>query len=501
MKRLPWLALAWLAASAGAGAADYLVLVSKTSANDPAWKNVGDKLAAKHAGTCEIWDGTEAGLLATLKNSHPRFLAIVAKPAQFSAPTVRKINRATRAVDDDPWTDCRWGLITGNTAADALRLVDTTKPLIIQRALTTTGINLGLVDSGLTLSDGGKGGFTRKLPGQAPTNGSWSEKDDAGGTVAMFAECWNTGAPQLLVTSSHATQFNLEMPFGLGLIASHGGKFHVLTMQQRNGFAKFLGGAMFTGDTAELGKWIDDTKAPTLKDSNEPKVWVASGNCLIGDAKGTSESMVVTALSGAGFRQFVGYVVPTWFGRGGWGTSGLWQASRGGLSLAEAFYLNQQMLVDETITRFPGAEKVVFDSEDIETGLKTDKPFIEGLQTLEKGGMKMEKDVVGLIHDRDVVAFWGDPLWEARFDPKRSPHPLQSTWRKAADCLTLTLVASADYEGNFPLCLPERMDHPELEVPAGAKVDAIVADDFLLIRKVTLKKGEKLELTIRKAKA
>ena len=161
------------------------------------------------------------------------------------------------------------------------------------------------------------------------------------------------------MTSSHATQFNLEMPFGLGLIASHGGKFHVLTMQQRNEFAKFLGGAMFTGNVTDLGKWIDSTKAPTLKDSNDPKVWVASGNCLIGDAKGTGESMVVTALSGAGFRQFVGYVVPTWFGRGGWGTSGLWQSSRGGLSLAEAFYLNQQLLLDETITRFPGAEKGV----------------------------------------------------------------------------------------------------------------------------------------------
>ena len=93
------------------------------------------------------------------------------------------------------------------------------------------------------------------------------------------------------MTSSHATQFNLEMPFGLGLIASHGGKFHVLTMQQRNEFAKFLGGAMFTGNVTDLGKWIDSTKAPTLTDSNDPKVWVASGNCLIGDAKAVMEAM------------------------------------------------------------------------------------------------------------------------------------------------------------------------------------------------------------------
>jgi zinc protease len=501
MKRLTCLTLGWFAAAATAGAADYLVLVSKASAADPAWKKVGDTLADNHRGTCEIWDGSEAGLLAALKQSQPRYLAIVAKPEKFSAAIVRSINRATRAVDTDPWTDCRWGLITGNTAEDALRLVKTRQPLIIQRALTTTGIDLGLVESGLTLSDGGKGGFTRKLPGQSPEQGKWSEADEPAGTVTMFADCWNQTDPQLLVTSSHATQFNLEMPFGLGLIASHGGKFHVLTMQQRNEFAKFLGGAMFTGNVSDLGKWLDGTNAPTLKASTAPKVWVASGNCLIGDAKGTGESMVATALSTAGFRQFVGYVVPTWFGRGGWGTSGLWQGSRGGLSLAEAFYLNQQQLVDETMTRFPGAEKVVFNSDDIESGLKTDKQFIEGLQALEKGGMKIEKDVLGLIHDRDVVAFWGDPLWDARFDPKRSPHPLQSNWRKDGDGLTLTLEASADFAGSFPLWLPERIARPELKAPAEVQLDALAADDFLLIRKVTLKKGEKLELSIQRAKA
>jgi len=500
MTRLTWLALAWLAASAGAGAGEYLTLVSKASAEDPAWKNVGDKLAAKHSGTCEIWDGSEAGLLKVLQQHHPRYLAIVAKPEKFTAGIVRSINRTTRRVDDDPWTDCRWGLITGNTAADALRLVETREPLVIERALATTGIDLGQVDSALVLSDGGKGGFTRKAPGAKPEQGKWSETDQPGGTVTMFADFWDQSDPQLLVTSSHATQFNLEMPFGLGLIASHGGKFHVLTQQQRNDFAKFLGGAMFTGKVDDLGKWLDSTKAPTLRSSaTTSRVWVASGNCLIGDAKGTGESMVATALSSAGFRQFVGYVVPTWFGRGGWGTSGLWQGSHGGLSLSEAFYLNQQSLLDETITRFPGAEKVVFNSDDIETGLKTDRAFIEGLQGLEKSGMKIEKDVVGLIHDRDVVAFWGDPLWDARFDAKRSPHALQAAWSKdGAGVTTLTLTAREDYEGGYPLWLPERILSPNLKLPQDANIDALIADDFLLIRKLTLKKGGQLKLQIRK---
>jgi zinc protease len=402
--------------------------------------------------------------------------------------------------DDDPWTDCRWGLITGSTPKDAMRLVQSRKPLIIRRALTTTGINLSLVDSALTLSDGEKGAFTRKLPGKTPETGTWNTSEQPTGTVNMFADYWNTQDPQLLVTSSHSTQFNLEMPFGLGLIASHGGKFHVLNMQQRNEFAKFLGGAMFTGKVDKLGQWIESTMAPTLTASNEScRVWMACGNCLIGDAMGTHHSMVVSALSSAGFRQFVGYVVPTWYGRAGWGTSSLWQGSQGALSLAEAFFLNTQGLIDETITRFPGAEKINFDADDIQLGMKSDREFIDGLNRLMpilKPSKNDQKDLLGLIHDRDVLAFWGDPLWEARFDPTLKPHPLKHSWKTAAKSLTLTLTANADFEGAYPLWLPQRIPAAGLSIPAGVKLDALATEDFILIRKLTLKKGETLRLDI-----
>ncbi len=314
----------------------------------------------------------------------------------------------------------------------------------------------------------------------------------------MFADYWNNNDPQLLVSSSHATQFNLEMPWGLGLIASHGGKFHVLTQQQRNEFARFLGGAMFTGDPKKLGEWIDTTKAPTLTTGKSSRVWHAAGNCLVGDAKGTGESMTITALS-SGFRQMVGYVVPTWYGNNGWGSLKLWQQSRGGLNLSEFFYLNLQSLIDETITRFPGAIDVDFNSDDIEGGLKTDREFIKGLNALMpklKIEQKDQKDLLGLIHDRDVIAFWGDPLGDARFDPKALPHPVTSLWKKKGDVLTLNLKANADFEGAYPLWLPVCVHHPKLDIPENAKVDALAADDFLLIRKLTLKKGETIALTL-----
>lgn len=501
MKKFPlFFPAALIAALTIAEATEYLSLVSKDAASDPAWKNVGEKLSTMHSGKCEVWDGTENSLIEALKNHQPRYLSIVGKPESFKATTVRAINRATRTADDDPWTDCRWGLITGNTPQDAMRLVEDRKPLIIRRALTTTGINLSLVDSALTISDGKKGTYTRKLPGKAPEEGTWNEADQPAGTVNLFADYWSKEDPQLLVTSSHATQFNLEMPYGLGLIASHGGKFHVLSMKQRNQFANFLGGAMFTGKVEKLGEWLDSIKAPTLNASHDScRVWIACGNCLIGDAKGTNHSMVVSALSTAGFRQFLGYVVPTWFGRSGWGASGLWQNSCGELSLSEAFFLNTQCLIDETLTRFPGAEKINFDAEDIQSGMKSDTEFIEGLNRLMpilKPDQNDQKDLIGLIHDRDVVAFWGDPLWDARFDPTLKPHPVKSSWKSSDKSLTLTLTASDDFNGAYPLWLPKRIPTANLTIPDGAKVDALVSDDFILIRKLTLKKGETINLDI-----
>jgi len=500
MRNTPFacLSLVWFWAAASAGAAEYLALVSKAASDEPEWKAVGDKLATIHSGTCEIWDDSEKDLVRLLQQHQPRYLAIVAKPEQIHATTIRSINRATRSADDDPWTDCRWGLISGNTAVDAMHVAETREPLVIKRALTTTGINLGLVESGLTLSDGTKGTYTRKDRGGKPEEGTWDNAKAPAGTVSMFADYWNNNDPQLLVSSSHATQFNLEMPWGLGLIASHGGKFHVLTQQQRNEFARFLGGAMFTGDPKKLGEWIDTTKAPTLAACKSPRVWHAAGNCLVGDAKGTGESMAVTALS-SGFRQMVGYVVPTWYGNNGWGSLKLWQESRGGLNLSESFYLNLQSLIDETITRFPGAIEVDFNSEDIQEGLKSDREFIKGLNALLpklKIEQKDQKDLLGLIHDRDVVAFWGDPLWDARFDPKALPHPVTSSWKKKEGVLTLNLKANADFEGAYPLWLPARIKNPKLVIPEKAKVDALAADDFLLIRKLTIKKGETIALTV-----
>ena len=481
-------------------APEYLVVLGKSAADAPDWRAVADALAKKHQGEVAAWDESETGLTTLLRERSPRFLAIVNRPEALDSALVRAINRATRKADPDVWTDCQWGLISGASAADAMRMVETTEPLVIRRALCTTGIRLTNIESAVVISDAAAGKYTVKEAGGGPVEKTWDPKANPAGTVELFAEAWNDRRPQLLVTSAHATQFNLEMPFGIGLIASHGGKFHVLSKQQRNQFARFLGGAMFKGDVEDLGRWIDETKAPVLTGDTEPKVWVACGNCLIGDARKTTESMVISAISGAGVRQFLGYVVPTWYGKNGWGASGLWQESEGRLSLSEAFFLNTQSLIERSMKLCPGSETVDFDSDEIQEAMRKDRPFVEGIKRLEQSGaIKKEnaKDVLGLIHDRDTVALWGDPLWRALFASPESGAPLEMKWSDENEMLRLTIEARRDFKGACPVWLPRRMQNPKATFEGDGKPDLLAAKDFLWIRSIELKAGQRAVITLK----
>ena len=476
--------------------------IPQKTAEDPAWSEVADVLVKKYSGKKVTWSGKAEELLPLLKSEQPRWLAVVGKAQDFDAAFVRGINRITRKIDDDPWEDVRWGLITAPDAAAAKKVASVDKPLIIERALNTTGMDMGLVKSGLTLSDARKGAWNEKLPDGKTVKGMWDEEKAPGGTVERFAKYWKEQKPQLMVTSSHATQFNLEMPFSLGLVVSHAGKYHVLTRQQRNEFARFLGGAMFKGEEKQLGEWIESLDAPVLADTSDtPKVWVAAGNCLIGDAKGTIDSMVVTALGPGGFRQFVGYVVPTWFGRNGWGTLRLWTSQRGELSLSDAFHLNRQRIVAETLRRFPDALAIDYDGDDMQRYMRTRNPFTEGLGRLQKKGVKIEKDLIGLIHDRDVVAFWGDPKWVATFKPAKT-RPVEVTFKKGKKKGNLRMIIKAKdekFSGTVLRYLPKRMPGVKATLAGGKPLpkDAIVADDFIIVPKIELEAGKKMVVVLK----
>jgi zinc protease len=89
----------------------------------------------------------------------------------------------------------------------------------------------------------------------------------------------------------------------------------------------------------------------------------------------------------------------------GWGTKDYFCSGR--YNLAEAFFLNNQALVRDLREKFPAQADIQFNIYDH-----------RAVQYL-AAKYKLTKDSLGLLWDRDVVAFYGDPAWDARMPAGR----------------------------------------------------------------------------------
>jgi zinc protease len=81
----------------------------------------------------------------------------------------------------------------------------------------------------------------------------------------------------------------------------------------------------------------------------------------------------------------------------------------GRYTMAQAFFANQHALIHRLAMYHPEGVRMQVKPGDRPTGIKlTPQAKAAGLRT---------QDIAGLIHDRDVVALYGDPAWEARMTP------------------------------------------------------------------------------------
>ena len=125
-----------------------LIVVSASTFQQPAWKGVVEALAARHAdmrvativAAPEVTDCKPAIL------EHPhRYIAFVMTPEEARFKNILAISRMVRELDDDIYEDAIWGIVTGPTAADAMRMVTSDEPRRISSVLATTGVDEQIV--------------------------------------------------------------------------------------------------------------------------------------------------------------------------------------------------------------------------------------------------------------------------------------------------------------------------------------------------------------------
>jgi zinc protease len=283
-------------------------------------------------------------------------------------------------------------------------------------------------------------------------------------------QAWNETDPEALITSGHASQRNLEMPFSRGNIVCREGKLYGYVAQERlinkEGYARI---------EKVKGKLIP-LKAPT-----QPKLLFAVGNCLIGDIP--DRNCMALAMMGFGkVNQMIGYTVTTWYGQAGWGVLRYWEQMGGTAPLNEAFYFNNVEMIhrlDQIDSRLPTLNWKVG---------KRDLTQMYLNKTLQKTrhGKPISRDTLGLCHDRDVVAFYGDPALEIRLDPRATLSGRRTiSLSEKKGIWTATIHALADHptptSSSTPIGIlfPHRLKN--IKLLSGAEYNPLFADNFLLV--------------------
>jgi zinc protease len=262
----------------------------------------------------------------------------------------------------------------------------------------------------------------------------------------------------LFVTSGHATERNWQIGF-----------------RYRNGEFQSKAGELFGVDTKR-------NKIPIV--SANPKVYLPIGNCLMGHIDGP-DAMALAFMNSAGVRQMMGYTVPTWYGYAGWGCLDYFVEQPGRYTFVEAFFANQHALIDRLETNFPEIARL-----DTPPGSMRLKNFTLS-DAAKKAGLS-EQDGLGLLHDRDVVALYGDPAWSAKLAPGKLSYEQ-----------TLTEVSSGVFALEIKPLSGEKSFEPvnqngsqrgwrpfvhffpghlkDIEIMTGQELSPVITDNFILI--------------------
>ena len=217
----------------------------------------------------------------------------------------------------------------------------------------------------------------------------------------------------------------------------------MIGFRYRNGFFKSKAGQMFGEDTQKKRLEIDSPNA---------KVYLPIGNCLMGHIDGP-DAMALAWMNDVGVKQMIGYTVPTWFGYAGWGVLDYFVEQPGRYTLSEAFFANQHAMI-HAIENKSGNQR-------------------------------------GMSYDRDVVAFYGDPAWQARMADAEKAYDQELT--RDGDTWTFTIEPQQGSESFYPIntngaqrgwrpivqFLPQRVK--DVKIVAGADLKPVITDDFVLI--------------------
>ncbi|MGB9877926.1 MAG: hypothetical protein ACPLPS_09190 [bacterium] len=428
----------------------YAICISKKAMADGKWKAVADALKEKYRGKfiTRIFTFNEdvKALRDELSQFSPRYVCFVMPPEELASykEFVPTVNQMLRQLDDDPYGDAIWGIITGYDAEDALRIARFPGPIRLRRALSGCGATyLEHFCQGKGYDEGKQGvGYIKDVEDgirqcQVPPDATKEIVDDL-----------NSNKYDFFVTSGHATEHDWQIGYTF-----------------KSGQFRHENGQLFGLDTKGNRYYINSTN---------PKVYLPAGNCLIAHIDGR-DCMATSFLHSAGVYQMYGYTVPTWYGFGGWNV--MWFLTSAGdyLTFGEATFFTNQTLLMHLYEKVPEV-------------------------------VNNERHYQGHIYDRDVCVLYGDPALEVRMNKmcnipavflKLDMRPIGAmAYRFTFSVTALRDITfdptRADAVATF---LPFRIKRAS-DIQTDENTKPVITDDFVLLQiKGKLKKGERKTLS------
>ena len=441
----------------------YVVLASEAVQQDAEWFKVAEALQQKHSAELIIYKESPCETMDALREIKPRYVAIVEKPENLGRDYVIDMHLASREIDEDIYADFIWGMITGYDAAAAMRMVDnSTEPLLIKDAVATiTALNSAKwFDNYAWVDDHHKGLWGEKQGRQSEVKRDSIAPEQV---LRKFSDLYAKYNPDLVVTAAHATERNLEMPFSLGNF-------------------KPKDGGLYAEDRFTKETW-------DIEQSGKRKVYFAVGNCLIGNVNNTKESMAIAWMNDANAATMIGYVVTTWHGRNGWGGLKYWITNPGRYTLSEAVFVNQQDFLHQQHQWFPSLLKERYP----DFGRDEFRLARQRMQEVMGDDFSMEE--IGFWHDRDVLAYYGDPKWNVRLQEVEGETDFEVTSEIRGKKCYITIKTKENFslqrmKGDnwkkehvldlpFSYFFPQRLCNPTLA--EGQEWDVAVDENFLLV--------------------
>ena len=118
----------------------YAIIVTKAVAGDKDWFSVAQSLQGKYQEKYDVFISTwEDTLQETLQTNLPQYACFIAKPEEVTRDFLKEIWNLTRSLDEDPYGDVIWGVITGYNSEDAMRLTQVSD-LEVDHVVSSTSI-------------------------------------------------------------------------------------------------------------------------------------------------------------------------------------------------------------------------------------------------------------------------------------------------------------------------------------------------------------------------